>query len=152
MGEKLHKVSSRGLWISIGVILALLAVQAFSGNWITFLFHLPGAPDVGPAFTKAMVSLSLYHIIAGFASIIISILILVFAFMSKSNIYVRIFSVLGFIITASAIVGGVEYVHSMYADRWPLGQMADSFVGAFAAYFIQLLFMLKVPEFLKKKK
>jgi hypothetical protein len=153
MGDKLQRISSKGLWISTGVILAVLCVQGLSGNWITFLSILPGAPTgLGIGFNEAMAKLSTYHAIAGFTTIVFSILILVFVFINRSNIYVRIFAVLGFIITASAIVGGMEFVHSMYKDRWPLGQMADSFVGAFAAYFIQLLFMAKIPAFLMKRK
>jgi hypothetical protein len=153
VSEKSQRISSKGLWISTGVILALLCVQGLSGNWITFLFNLPGAPtDLGIGFYDAMVKLSMYHIIAGFSTIVISILILIFAFINRSNLYVRIFAVLGFIIIASAIIGGMEYVNSMFKDRWPLGQMADSFIGAFAAYFIQLFFLAKVPRFLRKKR
>jgi hypothetical protein len=142
MGEKLQKVSSKSLWISTLAVLVLMSIQAWSGNWITFFLILPGGSGgLSDQFLKAMAGLSVYHAIMGFLIGIGSIIVLIFAFTSKSSIYVRIFAILGLIITASAAMGGVLFTQSGYQDRWPLGQMADSFVGAFAAYLLQLFFM-----------
>jgi hypothetical protein len=153
MSEKWQHISSRVLWISTLAILVVMSVQALSGNWITFLFILPGRPaDLSLGFIQAMAKLSFYHQIAGFAIVCISVVILIFAFIHKTTLYVRIFSALGFVITVSAVIGGFVYVTSALEDRWSLGQMADSFVGAFAAYLLQLFFMNKTPGFLLKKK
>ncbi len=149
MSEKLQNFTSKGLWISTLVIIALMIVQSFSGNWVTIFLIWPGGPgdQLGQAFTQAMAGLSAYHAKMGFAIGVISILILVLAFVHKSSVYVRIFAVLGFIITASAAMGGILYVNSGYQDRWSLGQMMDSFVGAYGAYFLQLFFMNRTPRF-----
>jgi hypothetical protein len=148
MSEKLQRIFSMALWVSTLAILVLLTVQAFSGNWVTYFLVLPGGPaNLSQSFINAMVQLSIYHKIAGFVIGGISILVLIFAFISRSSIYVRIFAVLGFIIAASAGVGGFLYFKSGFQDRWALGQMADSFVGVYAAYFLQLFFMNKTTRF-----
>ncbi|MGD0355294.1 MAG: hypothetical protein ABSB31_07630 [Dehalococcoidia bacterium] len=155
MGEKLQKVSSRGLWISTLAVLVLMSVQAWSGNWITFFLILPGGPsNLSDQFLLAMKDFATYHAILGFVIGFGSIIVLIFAFVHKSSIYVRIFAILGLIITASTAMGGILFQQSGFQDRWPLGQMADSFVGAYAAYFLQLFFMNRTPDFpwIKKMK
>ena len=148
MSEKLQRIFSTALWVSTLAILVLLSVQAFSGNWITYFFILPGAPaNLTQNFINSMAQLAIYHRIAGFVIGGISVLVLIFAFIGRSSIYVRIFAVLGFIISVSAGIGGYLFVKSAYQDRWALGQMADSFVGVYAAYFLQLFFMNKTPRF-----
>jgi len=135
------------LWVSTIVILVLITVQAFSGNWITYFLILPGGPaNLSQGFIDGLAKLAVYHKIMGFATGLVSILVLIFAFIRRSSIYVRIFAVLGFIITISAGIGGYLFVKSGLQDRWALGQMADSFVGAYAAYFLQLFFMNKTPR------
>jgi hypothetical protein len=148
MSEKLEQVFSAALWVSTIVILVLMTVQGFSGNWVTYFLVLPGGPaNLSQSFINAMANLAIYHKVVGFITGGISISVLIFAFMSRTNIYVRTFAVLGFIITASAGIGGFLFVKSGFQDRWPLGQMADSFVGAYAAYFLQLFFMNRTPRF-----
>jgi hypothetical protein len=133
------------LWVFTIAILALIAVQGLSGNWITYYMVLPGGPTLAPGLPVFLAELSVYHVRTGFAIGAISILVLVLAFLKKSNIYLRVFSVVGLLLTASAAMGGYLFVMSGFQDRWPLGQMTDSFVGAFAAYFIQLFFMNGIP-------
>jgi hypothetical protein len=149
MNDKLQMVTSRGLWIATISILAILSVQGLSGNWITFFLVWPGGPQAGLGlpFALAMAGLAQYHIVMGLTMGVLSIVIVVFAFMHKSSVYVRVFSVLGLVITASAAIGGILYVTSGFQDRWSLGQMADSFVGAYAAYFLQFFFMNRTPRF-----
>ncbi|MGA2159266.1 MAG: hypothetical protein WB588_02865 [Dehalococcoidia bacterium] len=147
MGEKLQKGSLRALWISTLAVLVLMSIQAWSGNWITFFLILPGGPsDLSTQVLKAMAGLSVYHAIMGFLLGVGSIIVLIFAFIYKSSIYVRIFAILGLILTASAAMGGILFQQSGYQDRWPLGQMADSFVGSYAAYLLQLFFMNRTPN------
>jgi hypothetical protein len=148
MSEKLERTSSMALWISTLAILLVLSVQALSGNWTTYFLILPGAPaNLSQSFIGALVKLAIYHKLMGFVIGGISILVLIFAFIRRSSIYVRIFAVLGFIITVSAGIGGFLFVKSGFQDRFTLGQMSDSFVGAYAAYFLQLFFMNKTPRF-----
>jgi len=81
----------------------------------------------------------------------LSVVILFFAFFSKSNLLVRIFAVVGFGVVVVAVMGGFIYVTSGLQDRLSLGQMADALAGVFAAYFIQLIFMFKTPGFLRRR-
>jgi hypothetical protein len=148
MSEKLQRIFSMALWISTLAILVVMSIQALSGNWITYFLILPGAPaNLSQSFIGALVTLAIYHKLMGFVIGGISILVLIFAFIRRSSIYVRIFAALGFIITVSAGIGGFLFVKSGFQDRFALGQMADSFVGAYAAYFLQLFFMNKSPRF-----
>jgi hypothetical protein len=142
----LNKVYRWGLWISTIIIVLLAALQALSGHWIIYFFLWAGGPDYGNAFVRAMASLASYHRMAGFTVGALSIVVLFFAFASKPNRWVRIFAVLGFIMTALAASGGILYVTSGFGDRMALGRMADAFVGVFGAYFIQLFFMNGIPR------
>jgi hypothetical protein len=141
----LQRVCRRGLWIGTILALILIAAQLVSGNWTVFYLLWPGY-SAGETFLRIVVWLSFYHMKTGFAIGAISILILFFAFLSKSNWYVRIFSVVGLAVTFSAAMGGFLFVTSALQDRLSLGQMADSSVGVFAAYFLMFFFMNKVPR------
>ena len=134
-----------GLWLATLGTLLLAAVQALSGHWIIFFLFWPGGPDYGLGFTHAMASLASYHRAAGFVVGGFSLVTLFFAFASKSNRWVRILAIVGVIMTALAASGGYLYYTSGYQDRMALGQMADAFVGVFAAYFFQLFFMKGDP-------
>jgi heme A synthase len=139
MKEKVQRNLSTALWASTGVILALLTLQGLSGNWITYFLVLPGGPaGLSQVFIGGLVSLALYHRVTGFIIGFLSILVLILAFVRRWSNYVRLFAVLGFIITALAAMGGYLFVKSGFEDRWALGQMSDAFVGAYAAYFLQL--------------
>ena len=142
----LQKVCLRGLWISSIVFLVLGAVQGFTGNWSIFYIEWPGS-NSSAGFIRFVVDLANYHMKMGFALGAISILIIIFAFLARTNIYVRIFAVLGLVVTVTAAVGGYLYVHSSTADRLSLGQMADAFIGVLAVYFIMLGFLYKPPVF-----
>jgi hypothetical protein len=148
MSEKLQRNFSMALWVLTLAILVVMSIQAVSGNWITFFLILPGGPsNLSQSFIMALAKLAIYHKVAGFMVGGISFLILIFAFIRRSSIYVRIFAVLGFIITVIAGIGGFLFVKSGFQDRWALGQMADGFVGAYAVYFLQLFFMNRTPKF-----
>jgi hypothetical protein len=138
--------SLRGLWISTIGVLLIDAVQGLTGNWATFFLAWPNS-DVGNTILQVTARMASYHIKVGFAVGALSILIVVFAFASKSSMYVRIFSVLGLVITLSAVWGGLLFVSSMFVDRLGLGQMADSFVGAFSSYFLMLVSLALTSRF-----
>jgi hypothetical protein len=147
MKEETRTALGRWLWIATIVLVVLIAVQGLSGNWVTLFLALPGATDLAAAFIEAMAGLSVFHAWMGFTIGIFSILVLVLAFLAKSSVYVRVFAVIGVVLAASAILGGYLFFSSGYQDRWALGQMADSFVGAFAAFLLQLFFMNRTPRF-----
>ena len=136
----LNKVFLKGLWIATILILVLDVAQGWSGGWSAFFLDWPGA-DVTNYFLMFTAKLALYHHKMGFAIGALSILIIIFAFLAKSNLYVRVFAVLGFVTTFLAALGGILYVESGLQDRLSLGQMSDAFIGAFAFYFL-LLFLL----------
>ena len=141
-----NRVYSWGLWICTILVLLLSALQALTGHWVAFFLLWPGG-NFSDAFLRAMVVLGNYHKVEGFAVGILAILILALSFLARSNIYVRVFAVVGFIMTVLAASGGVIYVTSNFQNRFSLGQMADAFVGVFGAYFIQLFFMNRKPTF-----
>jgi hypothetical protein len=141
----LQRICCWGLWITTIMVLILTAVQGVSGNWTVFYLLWPGY-NAGDTFLGIVVWLSVYHIKMGFAIGAISILIIIFVFLSKSNWYVRLFSVVGLAVTFSAAMGGYLFVTTGFEDRLSLGQMADSSIAVFAAYFLMLFFMNKVPR------
>jgi hypothetical protein len=148
MSEKSQHSLSIALWVSTIVILVLVSLQGFSGNWVTFFLILPGGSSAfSQGFIPVLVKLGLYHRIMGFVITLLSIVVLVFAFLKKSSIYVRVFAVLGFVLTVVAAYGGYLFFTSRYQDRLSLGQMADAFVGVDAAYFLQLFFMNRTASF-----
>ena len=141
-----HKLSVT-LWALTGVILGLLTLQGISGNWITYFLILPGGPaNLSQLLIGFLVKLALYHRIFGLVIGLLSILILVFAFLRRWSNYVRLFAVLGFMIAVLAATGGFLFVKSGLTDRWPLGQMSDAFVGCYAAYFLQFFFMCRASS------
>jgi hypothetical protein len=142
------KIYQNGLWVATIAVLIVAAIQGFSGHWVTFFLIWPGSASYGHALIQAMSDLANYHKGAGVAVAVLSLVSLIFAFGARPNIYVRIFALVGFALTVVTVIGAYKYVTSGFQDRWSLGQMADGFVGVFAAYFIQLLLMLKTPEFL----
>jgi hypothetical protein len=135
-----------GLWISTILALLIAALQVLSGHWVSFFLLWPGGPSLGIIFIRGLMALAIYHRIAGFAIGGLSILILLFAFFSRSSIWVRSFAIMGLVMTALAASGGILYITSSLMDRLSLGQMADAAIGVFGAYFIQLFFMNKTPR------
>jgi hypothetical protein len=141
-----QKTGLRGLLISTIAILILFIAQGWSGNWASFYLIWPGS-NPGATFLQVVSWLDLYHIKTGFAIGGLAVLVVVLAFISRSNLYIRIFAILGLVITVLAVTGGFIFVNSAYQDRLSLGQMADSFIGAFTAYFLMLFFMFYNPRF-----
>jgi lysylphosphatidylglycerol synthetase-like protein (DUF2156 family) len=141
-----QKATRIALWISTILVLLLIAAQGWSGQWTVFYVLWPGA-DIGNTFATVAGHLSTYHIRLGYAIGAISLLTLVFAFLSRSSLYARIFAVLAFALVVLAAAGGVQFVRSGFQDRLSLGQMADSFLAAFAANFLLLFFLNKTPKF-----
>jgi hypothetical protein len=141
MTDRIQKTYSIILWVLTIAILAVIAVQGLSGNWVTIFFVLRGGTQLSLDFLAAMGGLAQYHIIMGFITAAFAFLVLVFAFLRKSHILVRLAAIAGLLLVGSAILGGYLYVQDGLQDNWPLGQMMDSFIGAFAAYALMVVFM-----------
>jgi hypothetical protein len=136
----------KGLWISTLLILVLNVAQGWSGGWSAFFLDWPGA-NVSNSFLMFTAKLALYHEKMGFAMGALSILIIIFAFLARSNLYIRVFAILGFVTIVLAAWGGILYVESGLQDRLSLGQMSDAFIGAFAFYFLLLFLLNRTPRF-----
>jgi hypothetical protein len=121
------------------------AIQVLSGNWITLYLFWPGGPGTAPSFIQAMIDLANYHRYEGFIIAGLSVLVLLFAFLAKPNIFVRIISVIGLIMVGLAASGGILYVMSNTQDRWNLGQMMDASAGVLIIYLVQIIFMFFIP-------
>jgi hypothetical protein len=142
----LKKVSRNALWISTILVLVLIAAQGWTGQWTVFYVVWPGS-NAGNTMVMTTAHMATYHMKMGFAIGAISILIFIFAFLSKSSLYARILAIIALALIALAATGGYLYVRSGLQDRLSLGQMADSFLGAFAAYFLLLFFLNRTPRF-----
>ena len=92
-----------------------------------------------------MIDLANYHRYEGFIIAGLSVLVLLFAFLAKPNIFVRIISVIGLIMVGLAASGGILYVMSNTQDRWNLGQMMDASAGVLIIYLVQIIFMFFIP-------
>jgi hypothetical protein len=143
MSQKATRVA---LWISAILILLLIAAQGWSGQWVVFYVLWPGA-KIGNTLATVAGHFSGYHVKMGFAIGAVSLLILILAFFSRSSLYARILAIVAFALVVLAAAGGVQFVRSGFQDRVSLGQMADSFLGAFAANFLLLFFLNKTPKF-----
>jgi hypothetical protein len=143
MSGKIFHVS---IWIATFTILVLITLQGWTGGWSVFYLVWPGS-NVSATIVQVTASLAAYHVHMGFGIGVVSILVILLAFLAKSSVYVRLFSILGFGIVVLAALGGFNFVTTAFADRLSLGQMADAFIGAYIAYFLQLFFLNKTPRF-----
>ena len=137
-----QKTYVTALWVSTIAILATSAFQALSGHWVSFFLFWPGFQSLD-RYLGFLNTLASMHRAIGFATAGLSLVVLLFAVLSKPRMAVRLFAVLGLAMVALAAIGGYLYVTSVFKDRWSLGQMADAFVGVFGAYFLQVLFMAR---------
>ena len=137
-----QKTYVTALWVSTIAILATSAFQALSGHWVSFFLFWPGFQSLD-RYLGFLNTLASMHRAIGFATAGLSLVVLLFAVLSKPGMAVRLFAILGLAMVALAAIGGYLYVTSVFKDRWSLGQMADAFVGVFGAYFLQVLFMAR---------
>ena len=143
----LQRICRWGLWISTILVLILAAVQGVSGNWTVFYLLWPGY-NAGDIFLRVVVWLSIFHIKLGFAigAVSIFLLIIIFAFLSKSNWWVRIFRVVGQGVTSSAAMGLV-FLCTTASNRSSVGRWRTALLSALqAADLLTLFFMNKAPR------
>ena len=142
----MQKMSLWGLWVLVPAILAISVYQPLSGHWVAFFLLWPGFPSM-EQLGGLLAALASVHRVLGFVTGALSVPILAFGFFSGPSRWVRVFAVVGFVMVFITVLGGYIYVTSVFKDRWSLGQMADASVGVFGAYFLQLIFMARGPQF-----
>jgi hypothetical protein len=144
MRSKRPEVASLRLWIAVVAILVLLTVQGYTGGFVVLFAIFPTAitPTVS-GFYQALSAaglLTVYHASEGLVLVLISILIVAFAFRYRSNNGVRASAVIGMAAVISAAVGGILFVLSGFKNEGNSAQMAGSFIGAYASNFLVLYF------------
>ena len=107
--------SLRGLWVCTAAILVTSAYQALGGHWISFFLFWPGFESL-QHHISLLGALASLHGVLGFLTCALSIPLLVFAFLSKPNVFVRIFAAVGFAMVFVAVLGGYPCVTSMFKD------------------------------------
>ena len=139
------KPSSRPLLVLIIHILIGLTAQAWLGDFVNLFAVFPNA-KVGytlDSFFKAIKAtgnIEIAHAILGALLLFFAIAILVVSFRSVVNRGAQICAVLGLIALLSAAYGGISFVFSGFQNNGDSMQMAGSFIGAYASYFLVLYF------------
>jgi len=124
--------------------LVVLSVQAWTGDFVNLFSVFPvGTVDSSlggllQALKEAGL-LPLFHAFAGILLVALSVVVLVLSFRSKIR-NAEIASIIGLAAVFSAVMGGVLFVLSGFQDNGSSMQMAGSFIGAYALYFLELYF------------
>ena len=80
------------------------------------------------------------HAVLGALLLFFAIAILVVSFRSATRKSARICAIIGLIAIMSATYSGIAFVFSSFKDNGNSMQMAGSFIGAYASYFLVLYF------------
>ena len=80
------------------------------------------------------------HAILGALLLVFAIAILVVVIRGGARKGARICAIIGLIAILSAAYGGIAFVFSGFKDNGNSMQMAGSFIGAYASYFLVLYF------------
>ena len=139
------KPTSRPLLILVIHILIGLTAQAWIGDFVNLFAVFPNG-KVGHTLDsffwaiKAAGNMEIAHAVLGALLLFFAIAILVVAFRSATRKGARICAIIGLIAILSAAYGGIAFVFSGFKDNGNSMQMAGSFIGAYAAYFLVLYF------------
>ena len=139
--------TSRGFRIVLVMLLAVLTIQGWTGDTVNIFAPAGGASSSDFFATlQSLGGFALWH--AGEAVLLgaLAVVVLVLAFVRSTSSGVRIASVLGLIMVASAAYGGVQFVNSGLTDAGASAQMGGSFIGAYAFYFIALYYSRNIQE------
>ena len=122
-----------------------LTVQGWLGDFVNLFAVFPNA-KVGytlDSFFKAIKAtgnIEIAHAILGALLLFFAIAILVVAFRGTARKGARICAIIGLIAIMSAAYGGIAFVFSGFKANGNSMQMAGSFIGAYASYFLVLYF------------
>ena len=139
------KPTSRPLLILVVHILVGLTAQAWIGDFVNLFAVFPNG-KVGHTLDsffwaiKAAGNMEIAHAVLGALLLFFAIAILIVAFRSTTRKGARICAIIGLIAILSAAYGGIAFVFSGFKDNGNSMQMAGSFIGAYAAYFLVLYF------------
>ena len=139
------KPYSRPLLVFVIHILIGLTIQGWLGDFVNLFAVFPNG-TVGHALgsffraVKAAGNMDVGHAILAALLLIFAIAILVVAFRGVVKIGARICAIIGLIAILSAAYGGIAFVFSGFKDNGNSMQMAGSFIGAYASYFLVLYF------------
>jgi hypothetical protein len=134
-------MTSRGFRIVLVMLLAVLTLQGWTGDTVN-LFAPTGGASSSDFFAtlQSLGGFALWHTGEAMLLGVLAVVVLVLAFVRSTSSGVRIASVLGLVMIASAAYGGVQFVNSGLTDAGASAQMGGSFIGAYASYFIALYY------------
>jgi hypothetical protein len=146
------KPYSRPLLVLVILVLIGLTIQAWLGDFVNLFAVFPNG-TVGHTLSsffrevKAAGNMEVAHAILGALLLIFAIAILIFAiailivaFRGVVSTGARICAIIALIAILSAAYGGIAFVFSGFKDNGNSMQMAGSFIGAYASYFLVLYF------------
>jgi heme A synthase len=144
---KIRRVTDRKYRILLVVMLVILSVQAWFGDFVN-IFAASSSGVTPPPFSIAgffqgAESLGIpliWHTFEGIALVVIGLALIGLSFKWSNAKSVRICSILAFIYVLVAAVGGALFVLSGFSDGGDSMQMGGSFVGAYALYFVTLYY------------
>jgi hypothetical protein len=139
------KPSSRPLLVLVIHILLGLTAQAWLGDFVNLFAVFPNGKvrhtlDSFLRAIKAAGNMEMAHAILGVLLLFFAIAILVVAFKVAVRKGARICAIIGLIAILSAEYGGIAFVFSDFKSNGNSMQMAGSFIGAYASYFLVLYF------------
>jgi hypothetical protein len=142
------KPSSRLLLVLVVHILVGLTAQAWLGDFVNLYAVFPNGKvqhtlDSFFRAIKVTGNMEITHATLGALLLFFAIAILVVVLKSKVNIGTQICGVIGLISILSAAYGGISFVFSGFQNNGNSMQMAGSFIGAYASYFLVLYFNKK---------
>jgi hypothetical protein len=139
------KPYSRPLLVLVILVLIGLTIQAWLGDFVNLFAVFPNG-TVGHTLSsffrevKAAGNMEVAHAILGALLLIFAIAILIVAFRGVVSTGARICAIIALIAILSAAYGGIAFVFSGFKDNGNSMQMAGSFIGAYASYFLVLYF------------
>ena len=132
------------LKISIIVLLILLSIQGWTGDYVNLFAVFPSGP-VKVSFsglTWALESagfMEVFHASLAAAILATSIFIVILSFRTKAK-SLSVPSIFGLAAVVSAATGGLLFVFSGFTDNGYSAQMGGSFIGAYALFFVELCY------------
>ena len=134
----------KNLKISIVVLLILLSIQGWTGDYVNLFAVFPSGP-VKISFGGLIGALEgagfmeVFHASLAVAILATSIFIVILSFRAKAK-SLSVPSILGLAAVVSAVAGGLLFVFSGFTDNGYSAQMGGSFIGAYALFFVELYY------------
>jgi amino acid permease len=130
------------LQLLVVATLVVLTIQGWTGDFVNLFAVFPiGAVNSSlGGLLQALQGagqLPMYHAFEGAILVAFSVVVLIFSFQSKIR-NAKIASIIALAAVVSATIGGVLFVLSGFHDNGNSMQMAGSFIGAYALYFLEL--------------